>query len=219
MLRYKTKRVFEQVRQGHTANMNTVLAVNRVAKLMTLYPCVYVLLTLPLSAGRMWSYSQGGKPYSLRYATFAGSMLGSCGWVDSLLYTLTRQRLLKETMPAGGARLSDLGMSGGITHTRTVTVEGGRPMDDLTPHFKFTAADAHELSKEPPPSPVNSTAPIIKKDRTFAKPRSVGLRAMVEEDWIGPMDADEERERSDELSALPVESPNMLSTGWCRHEC
>ena len=105
--------------------MAVINAVNRITKLMMLYPCVYVLLTLPLSAGRMWSMAHHGRPYSNSYACFAGSMLTSCGWVDSLLYTLTRRRLLRDTMSQG----SRSGFAGGdfacrgITQTRTITID------------------------------------------------------------------------------------------------
>lgn len=74
--------------------------VKRVTQLMVLYPCIYILLTLPLSIGRMWSMAHSGKPYSDGYACFAGAMLTSSGWADSLLYTLTRKPLLRErSMP------------------------------------------------------------------------------------------------------------------------
>lgn len=96
---------------------------------MVLYPLVYIVLTLPLSAGRMYAMAHNGRHISTTYDIFAGSFLTSCGWVDSLLYTLTRRRLLKDSMPGGapgsGSRRShwedQLG-SQGITHTRTVTI-------------------------------------------------------------------------------------------------
>lgn len=71
--------------------------ITRVAGLMVLYPLVYILLTLPLSAGRMWSMARGGKSYSDGYAIFAGCMLTSCGLMDVLLYSITRRRLLRAT--------------------------------------------------------------------------------------------------------------------------
>ncbi|KAK3068196.1 hypothetical protein LTR53_014441 [Teratosphaeriaceae sp. CCFEE 6253] len=141
-LRRKTQQLFQgEHGEGTARNLATVAAVNRVTKLMTLYPCVYVLLTLPLSAGRMWSMAHHGRPVSNAFACTAGALMTSCGWVDSLLYTLTRKRLLQDTMPGNvgsSARrtqndsnnweATELG-SKGITHTRTVTVEGGHLTD------------------------------------------------------------------------------------------
>ncbi|EME86978.1 uncharacterized protein MYCFIDRAFT_118421, partial [Pseudocercospora fijiensis CIRAD86] len=82
----------------YSPNPATIKAVNRITILMTLYPLVYVVLTLPLSAGRMWSMSHGSRPTSDLFSCIAGALLTSCGWVDSLLYTLTRKRLLEDSM-------------------------------------------------------------------------------------------------------------------------
>ena len=70
------------------------LIAKRTAKIMVFYPAVYVVLTLPLAVGRMWSMSHDGEQYSDTCACVVGVLLTSCGWVDCLLYTLTRQRLL-----------------------------------------------------------------------------------------------------------------------------
>ena len=168
MLRKKTKRLFSGQEGQGSPNLATVQAVNRITKLMTLYPCVYVLLTLPLSAGRMWSMAHNGKPYSDAFACVAGAMITSCGWVDSLLYTLTRRRLLRDTMPNATSRRTgsnwdtDLG-SKGITHTRTVTVEGGQVMDTLEPaHMRYNRRETSDPEDyERPPSPNGSVAPIL----------------------------------------------------------
>ncbi|KXS96425.1 hypothetical protein AC578_3021 [Pseudocercospora eumusae] len=119
----------------NSPNAATIKAVNRITMLMTLYPLVYVVLTLPLSAGRMWSMSHGSKPTSDLFSCSAGALLTSCGWVDSLLYTLTRKRLLKDSMPGSFRRTTDGnwetdGLGGaGITHAQTVTVEEGAIVD------------------------------------------------------------------------------------------
>lgn len=84
-------------------NPKTIAAVSRVTRLMTLYPCVYILLTLPLSSGRMWSMAHDGALTSNAFSCTAGALLASCGWADALLYSLTRKKLLNETMPGRGA--------------------------------------------------------------------------------------------------------------------
>ena len=147
-LRQKTRQIFKTL--GHNAQdspcKRTVEAVNRVTKLMTLYPCVYVLLTLPLSAGRMWTMAHNSRSQSDTFTCVAGGMLTSCGWVDSILYTLTRRQLLKDTMPSGASSrraesqtLETAPGIKGITHTRTVTVEGVQ-LDDPDPHKSRTRA-------------------------------------------------------------------------------
>lgn len=111
-LRRKTSKLFaEQGRASNElANKNTVQAVNRITKLMMLYPFVYVLLTLPISACRMWSMAHHGQSISDITQCIVGALLASCGWVDCLLYSLTRKRLMRETM--GGASNSSHGSKG-----------------------------------------------------------------------------------------------------------
>nr|POE90005.1 hypothetical protein CFP56_20472 [Quercus suber] len=89
-----------------TPNMRRITAVKRIAAFMVLYPCVYVLLTLPLSAGRMWSMTHNGRPTGDTFTCAAGALLTSCGWVDCFLYTITRRRLLSDRMPEGSCNRS-----------------------------------------------------------------------------------------------------------------
>ena len=179
-LRRKTKRVQRKIQQEQcTADPATFQAINRITKLMTLYPCVYILLTLPLSAGRMWSYAHNGQTYGSSYACFAGAMITSCGWVDSLLYTLTRRRLLNDTMPARSGRSNsdhDLG-SEHFTYTRSVATRGSEDfahrrsgisggsevMNSLSPrqHADGRVAQAYIKDHEPPISPIGSIDPIV----------------------------------------------------------
>ncbi|GME27887.1 putative integral membrane protein [Neofusicoccum parvum] len=70
----------------------TQTKVSQAARYMVVYPLTYVLLTLPLAAGRMASMT--GKSLPLTYYCVAGSMMTSCGWVDALLYALTRRVLV-----------------------------------------------------------------------------------------------------------------------------
>ncbi|GIZ38805.1 hypothetical protein CKM354_000220600 [Cercospora kikuchii] len=134
-LRKKTKELMsdgETPPYGLTAA--TVRAVNRIARLMMLYPFVYIVLTLPLSAGRMWTMAHDSRPTSHAYSAMAGSLLTSCGWIDALLYTLTRRRLLRDTMPgtsygtANSAREPKEGAQG-----RNVGITDESSAMDLTP--------------------------------------------------------------------------------------
>ncbi|KAF2478398.1 uncharacterized protein BDR25DRAFT_390573 [Lindgomyces ingoldianus] len=66
----------------------------RAALLMAIYPIVYVGLTLPLAASRMALYAHRSVP---EWAwVFAGTLMTSSGWVDCVLYAVTRRALLKE---------------------------------------------------------------------------------------------------------------------------
>lgn len=68
---------------------------NRVVVYMVIYPVVYLILSLPLAAGRM--ASEGNKFPSHKYFAGAGSMMASSGFVDVLVYTFTRKHLLLDT--------------------------------------------------------------------------------------------------------------------------
>ena len=152
--------------------------------------------------------ANNGAPYSDAYACVAGAMITSCGWVDSLLYTLTRRRLLKDTMPNNSSRKTgsdwDNGLgSKGITHTRTVTVEGGHVMEIMDPSQRRASVPPHGFTGyERPPSPTGSIDPILSGQGHLGKSKaevSVGLQDMMAED----------REKQDDVGPLP--------TGWVRH--
>lgn len=68
--------------------------VERAARSMMLYAAAYVVLTLPLSAGRMWSVAHHGAFLPNWYICVAGTLIASSGLVDALMYTFTRQLLM-----------------------------------------------------------------------------------------------------------------------------
>ena len=59
---------------------------------MVMYPAVYVILTLPIAVGRMVAMTGTRMPDV--FFIIAGSFLTSCGWIDALLYALTRRILV-----------------------------------------------------------------------------------------------------------------------------
>ncbi|KAM0719449.1 hypothetical protein Q7P37_005354 [Cladosporium fusiforme] len=136
-LRRKTRSFFsaDDRNAGITVtNQKSIDAVNRITTLMMLYPLVYVVLTLPLSSARMWSMAHGGKTPSTVTNCVTGALLASCGWVDCLLYTLTRDRLLNQTMGQSSSKGDTTGQSqsdntasnaknGTILQTTTFTVQ------------------------------------------------------------------------------------------------
>ncbi|CAK3775497.1 integral membrane [Lecanosticta acicola] len=186
----------------NSPSANTLKQVNRITMLMTLYPCVYVLLTLPLSAGRMWSMSHNAQATSDVFSVVAGCLLTSCGWVDSLLYTLTRKQLLQDTMPNSSSRRTDeWTKEGGITHTRTVTVEAGALVDfEMMNNPSDRRKRAHSQIISRPPSPTGSIDPILS---------GKGLHGMTTgqvktEITVGHAEIDREDEHRHELNSSPV---------------
>ncbi|KAH6620287.1 G protein-coupled glucose receptor regulating Gpa2-domain-containing protein [Boeremia exigua] len=71
---------------------NNTTKLTRATKFMVMYPAVYVILTLPIAVGRMVAMTGTAMPDV--FFCIAGSLLTSCGWIDALLYTLTRRILV-----------------------------------------------------------------------------------------------------------------------------
>jgi hypothetical protein len=69
------------------------------AKLMVAYPIIYVLCTLPLATLRMYSIRNPTARVTPGWFCFAGAMITSNGWIDVLLYSLTRRIMLFSDSP------------------------------------------------------------------------------------------------------------------------
>ena len=65
---------------------------NNAAKLIIAYPIIYVICTLPLVIARLMSMA--GRPVTFLQLCVAGAMITSNGWLDVLLYSITRRALL-----------------------------------------------------------------------------------------------------------------------------
>jgi len=61
----------------------------RAARYMAFYPAVYIALWLPIAVARMLTYA--GREVSPTYLLVAGILISSCGWVDSIVYAVTRK--------------------------------------------------------------------------------------------------------------------------------
>lgn len=101
-----------------------------------MYPAVYVILTLPIAVGRM--VTMAGVEMPDLFFCIAGSFLTSCGWIDALLYALTRRVLVggdisghhyNRTTASNVARPGDhyglQSMDKEMGAARTVTIVGG----------------------------------------------------------------------------------------------
>lgn len=96
-LRYRMKQA-ATLRQ----NRDHLTRMNRVVIYMVIYPFVYIGLSLPLAAGRMCT-ANNIIP-SKTYFAVAGSLMAFSGFVDVLVYTLTRKHLLVDTNMDAGSR-------------------------------------------------------------------------------------------------------------------
>jgi hypothetical protein len=195
-LRRMTRTMFGEDRAKGVAitNQRSIDVVNRITTLMMLYPLVYVVLTLPLSLARMWSMARGGHTPSDLINCMTGALLASCGWVDCLLYTLTRERLLSQTMGQSHSKGStgqsksrfhsdDQSKGGTILQTTTWMVQNENfeltrkgynaqvqaPGDDIT--TKTSGGRSQSPSKavvrERLPSPTGSLDPMIAQEKGY----------------------------------------------------
>jgi hypothetical protein len=71
--------------------------VKSISNLMVVYPLIYIICTIPLASARMAAMS--GHPPSLKRLCLAGAMITSNGWLDVLLYTLTRRIMIFSDEP------------------------------------------------------------------------------------------------------------------------
>lgn len=92
----------------------------RVTGVMVLYPIAYIVLSLPLAAGRM-AMAQGHQP-SVSYFCAAGAIIASSGLVDVIMYTLTRKALI---INSESSRSDRDRVYGSNMHSHAATVTAG----------------------------------------------------------------------------------------------
>ncbi len=81
-----------RLRPNHQESLHRL---NRVVIYMVIYPVAYVVLSLPLAAGRMSSARHIIPSHT--YFAAAGSLMALSGLADAIVYTLTRRQLLVDT--------------------------------------------------------------------------------------------------------------------------
>jgi hypothetical protein len=80
-----------RIRSGYYT-VDEAKRVKSISNLMVVYPLVYVVCTIPLASARMAAMT--GSPPSLARLCLSGAMITSNGWLDVLLYTLTRRIMI-----------------------------------------------------------------------------------------------------------------------------
>ncbi|OCK83793.1 integral membrane protein-like protein [Lepidopterella palustris CBS 459.81] len=88
--------LLQRIRSGYYTSREADLA-KSTANVMVVYPIVYVICTLPLASSRMASMSN--HPPSLGRLCLSAAMITSNGWLDVLLYTITRRILIFSDSP------------------------------------------------------------------------------------------------------------------------
>jgi hypothetical protein len=139
----------------------------RAARFMVLYPIAYVAFSLPLPAGRLTVWS-GGK-VSLTYYCAAATLMTSCGLVDTILYTLTRQVLVNEIADGSTGSIALTGSMGGDRGTINTGIRSkrgqGSGLEDSTEDiFKIVKMETYEVTSESVHTQERSCSRSIRED-------------------------------------------------------
>jgi len=147
-------------------------SLTRATKFMVMYPAAYVVLTLPIAVGR--TIAMTGTPMPDVFFGISGSLLASCGWIDALLYTLTRRVLTSQDL--SGAQYSRTHNTLKVVGTNVV-----RPGDD----------DPFDLQTMSSKTPINATSRTVtivggkdRLSRTIDHKR-MHTRPHIDEDILG----------------------------------
>lgn len=84
--------LLRRIRHGFYKSPAMATRARDVAKLMAVYPLVYVICTLPLASAR--TAAMAGNDVPIAWLLFAGAMITSNGWLDVGLYAVTRRILI-----------------------------------------------------------------------------------------------------------------------------
>ncbi|KAL4774257.1 G protein-coupled glucose receptor regulating Gpa2-domain-containing protein [Aspergillus nidulans var. acristatus] len=98
ILWFQLRRRIKQSAILGSSHIESLRRLRRVVGYMIIYPIAYIILSLPLAAGRM-ATARGDTP-SVVYFCVSGALITSSGLVDVLLYTLTRRNLIIESEPS-----------------------------------------------------------------------------------------------------------------------
>ena len=122
----------KRLRSSFYANSDTALRARSAARIIIVYPIVYVVCTLPLVKARLTAMA--GHSVSFTELTIAGSMITSNGWLDVLLYTLTRSSSIFNTdnPSQGGGVLETFRHRPDQAYGTTTVIEAGRVKRSLS---------------------------------------------------------------------------------------
>ncbi|KAF2270777.1 hypothetical protein CC78DRAFT_67 [Lojkania enalia] len=164
---------------------NDTTKLSRATKFMVMYPAVYVILTLPIAVGRMVAMTGTAMPDA--FFCVAGTLLTSCGWIDALLYTMTRRVLVSNQLsshhhtvtavatnaarPGDDAGFGLSSMNKEVGTARTVTIVGGsNRRSRLVHHTRGRSAGRNKSPPSRDPSPSGSQDSMIKPG-----PNAIGI--------------------------------------------
>ena len=138
-----------RVKQSFYSTPATQIRAQSAAKLILAYPVVYCVCTLPIVIARLTS--MGGSGESFATLCVAGAMITSNGWLDVLLYSLTRSALLSgpNNLPGEHVRAIDtFRIRPDQAYGTTTTIEATNLMKQLSSRRRAHAGSTHDSTEE-----------------------------------------------------------------------
>lgn len=142
-----------RIKESFYTTSETALRAQSAARLIIAYPIVYVVCTLPLVTARLSSMANGRVTFV--ELCVAGAMITSNGWLDVLLYSLTRRALLfGQTTPSSDAgaletfRLRPDQAFGTVTTIEALTPGRGSAQGKYRGHVLHTRLGSRHGSQE-----------------------------------------------------------------------
>ncbi|KAL2822692.1 G protein-coupled glucose receptor regulating Gpa2-domain-containing protein [Aspergillus cavernicola] len=156
VLWFQLRRRIKQSAILGSSHVESLRRLRRVVGYMVIYPIAYIVLSLPLAAGRM-ATAQGNTP-SIVYFCVSGALITSSGLVDVLLYTLTRKNLILESEPSLNRSYNQF-PSGKIqgNHQTTITADPRYVRTDISAMRTLKGEDEENLTRD------GSTDDIVQK--------------------------------------------------------
>ncbi|KAL4779045.1 G protein-coupled glucose receptor regulating Gpa2-domain-containing protein [Aspergillus varians] len=153
ILWFQLRRRIKQSAILGSSHIESLKRLRRVVGYMIIYPIAYLVLSLPLAAGRM-ATAQGNTPSTV-YFCIAGALITSSGLVDVLLYTLTRKSLILESEPSADRSYNKFPTGQNRGHHLTTTTDP-KIRTDISALHTFHGADDEERTRD------GSTDDIVK---------------------------------------------------------
>ena len=145
-----------RVKESFYTNSKTALRARSAAKTIIVYPIVYVVCTLPLVKARLTSMAN--QHVSFLELTIAACMITSNGWLDVLLYALTRRGVLFGSDPPDN--------EAGVLDTFRLRPDQAYGTTTHIEANKITRASSRKMSRQGFHTPTGSTEELFTTETT-----------------------------------------------------
>ncbi|KAL2861042.1 protein gprC [Aspergillus lucknowensis] len=148
VLWFQLRRRIKQSNILGSTHVESLRRLRRVVGYMVIYPIAYIVLSLPLAAGRM-ATARGSTP-SIVYFCVAGALITSSGLVDVLLYTLTRKNLILDSEPSADRSYNRFtsGKNRGTNPLTTITADPKIMRTDISALRTFKGGDDDDVTRD-----------------------------------------------------------------------